>query len=500
MMPVFSLEILRKSIKQRPHLWTGILMSVLFLGILTALPLRRAALIGPDEGFELLKGFMVSHGFHLYTSVWNDQPPVHTLLLAGVFQLFGPSAFAARLLTVAFALLLLFSLVFLIRRYESPLTALLCVLLLFCAPWFLVLATSAMLELPALAVGYLSAVMLISSQVMPSSRRIFASGIIFGIALMIKLTIALLLPGILISLIAASGSVLVRKDFLKGLKCCSIWALGVFIAVGLIFILCPGLSISTLLSDHFNAHLQKVIAENHPDLYFNPLQLLRQHPEAMAALPSALILAYLTDRLKTILFPLINLLVAVIVFWMHSPYWGYYYLHLAIPFAWLCAVGIMLPFRQAFGTQITKSHVSLTHLGWLCLGSVLLSYAAVQSGSREWKIIYNIRNVERVEDSRLIAEVRRNRSENAFIYSVRPEYAFYSGMPSIPELAIMPLKRYASGFLDDQVTRDMLNRYKPALLILDDKPQQPEKWKNLLGAYEEKAEGDGFALYIRKLP
>src|SRR5579859_5817859 len=55
-------------------------------------PLGTAFQFGPDEGYEFMKAFLVSVGHPLYSEIWNDQPPLHTEILALLFRLFGPSA------------------------------------------------------------------------------------------------------------------------------------------------------------------------------------------------------------------------------------------------------------------------------------------------------------------------------------------------------------------------------------------------------------------------
>jgi len=70
-------------------------------------PLRTALEFGADEGYELMKAFLVSLGHPLYREVWNDQPPLHTELLALLFRVFGASAYVGRLLSVGFAMALL---------------------------------------------------------------------------------------------------------------------------------------------------------------------------------------------------------------------------------------------------------------------------------------------------------------------------------------------------------------------------------------------------------
>src|SRR5437016_1003012 len=91
--------------------------------IICAAPLRTALEFGTDEGYELMKGFLLSRGFALYSEIWSDQPPLHTALLAFLFKLFGPSALAARLLSVAFAALALWSFHELIRSRSGIIAA-----------------------------------------------------------------------------------------------------------------------------------------------------------------------------------------------------------------------------------------------------------------------------------------------------------------------------------------------------------------------------------------
>ena len=91
--------------------------------------------LGGDEGYELIKGFMCWQGFEMYGSFWNDQPPFHTGLLHALFTSFGPSVFAAWLLSVAFAALLLVSLGEIIRRQFGLLAGLMALVLLIGSPY-----------------------------------------------------------------------------------------------------------------------------------------------------------------------------------------------------------------------------------------------------------------------------------------------------------------------------------------------------------------------------
>jgi hypothetical protein len=124
---------------------------VAFCLLVLLLPLPTAVQIGADEGFELAKATMFLHGYRSYTGFWNDQPFLHTFLVAQVLKHVSPSIFAARLVTVAFAGLLLFPLFVICERVHGPVVAGLAGLLLLASPGFVELSASCMLEIPALA-------------------------------------------------------------------------------------------------------------------------------------------------------------------------------------------------------------------------------------------------------------------------------------------------------------------------------------------------------------
>ena len=50
----------------------------------------------PDEGVNLMKAALVANGYHLYDQIWNDQPPILTLILAATHWLFPYDVGVAR--------------------------------------------------------------------------------------------------------------------------------------------------------------------------------------------------------------------------------------------------------------------------------------------------------------------------------------------------------------------------------------------------------------------
>ena len=51
-------------------------------------PLGKALEFGGDEGYKWMKAPLVSRGHPLYHEIWHDQPPLHTELVAFLFQVF----------------------------------------------------------------------------------------------------------------------------------------------------------------------------------------------------------------------------------------------------------------------------------------------------------------------------------------------------------------------------------------------------------------------------
>src|SRR5262245_28065111 len=58
----------------------GLILFV-FLVLQFFLPLGSAIKIGADEDYELTKATLCLRGYHLYTEIWNDQPPLYPFLI-----------------------------------------------------------------------------------------------------------------------------------------------------------------------------------------------------------------------------------------------------------------------------------------------------------------------------------------------------------------------------------------------------------------------------------
>jgi hypothetical protein len=213
----------------RPRLpaasWLCCLLAV-FIVVQYLLPLGTAVQIGADEGFELAKTELCLTGHKLYSDVWNDQPPLHTFLLTKLVSLTEPgklkelssstpqaagmvrpahSVLWPRLLTSGFTVLLLVSFFGLVRRVHGLFVAVLATGLLMVSPGFIELSASCMLEIPALALA-VCGMKILQERTEGTEKgrdekgrkagiiRLVLAGILFGLALQIKLVPMFLMP------------------------------------------------------------------------------------------------------------------------------------------------------------------------------------------------------------------------------------------------------------------------------------------------------------------
>ena len=224
------------------------------LFIVSAAPLGTALEFGTDEGYELMKGFLLSRGFALYDQIWSDQPPLHTALLAFLFRLFGPSALAARLLSVAFAALALWSFYELIRSRSGIIVAWIGTVLLALSPHFLQLSVSAMIVLPAMGLGLFSVWILFQYRPELGRWLLFCSGLTMGLALQIKLAAALFFPALVIELflVHRRGSEAYRLTWHPFARSVLVWNDGAVLGFDCLWALFPAANADFLLGTHFS--------------------------------------------------------------------------------------------------------------------------------------------------------------------------------------------------------------------------------------------------------
>jgi hypothetical protein len=175
-----------------------VVVLALLLGVFVLLqclmPLTTAIKVGADEGFEYAKATLALKGYQFYTDVWNDQPLLHTFLITQVLRHLSPSVLGPRLVTSAFALLLLGSLFLISYRLQGLLVATLATALLIASPGFMELASSCMVEVPALAPAVAALCVLLVARGTWFPLPEVLAGALFAAALQIKFIGVIYLP------------------------------------------------------------------------------------------------------------------------------------------------------------------------------------------------------------------------------------------------------------------------------------------------------------------
>lgn len=266
----------------------GILVVLL---VLTSETLRSALAISGDEGFEVTKALLWTKGYALYDPVWNNQPPLHTVLLGLLFKLLGPDIGAARGLALCFGLLLVSGCFTIVRRRWGMLAAYVAAASLITAPEVLKLSLAAMLEVPAFAVAAwsLTALRYRSLSSRPVTSVLF-SACLMAVALQIKFTAGLIAPAICTEVIASTCREVRPATLAKACVPCGYWvvtAVAVFLGISLVL----GASYEQMVASLFSPKLfeyvnsQETLAFS-PSVWYDHLRELLAHYWASPRLSS----------------------------------------------------------------------------------------------------------------------------------------------------------------------------------------------------------------------
>jgi len=474
-------------------------VTAVYLIIVLTLPLATAFQFGEDEGFEVIKPLLCNKGHALYTEIWNDQPPVLTRLLAVTFKVFGTSIWTARCVAVAFGLVLLVSFFELVRRRTGDWAAILTSLLLLTAPSVLLLSVSIMLELPAFATAIAAAWVL---EIWGNKRHwlwLVISGALMAVALQIKLTSALVLPAVGLQLCGFVRQKPTRAWLQRILSRGSVWVLSLMMLYALIGFTWGRGSLATSWRSHTSTQTIAGL-DDAQNRKFDP-HLLLVHLESVLTGAVAVVLAARQKRMREIFFPLVLLATAVFVHTFHRPWWNYYYLHFAIPIAWLTGWGIHEILCALLRFYATTQFSLLSLRGWKMLVLCLLAALPLARSERRFEgILGDLRQRPSFESNSIISKMKKHAAETKWVYSESGIYPFLVGLPVPPELAIIMPKRFWSGQITTAKIIETCRRYVPEMIILPIQSTSFE-WEDFLQSRYSRATNDNASvLFIQKTP
>jgi hypothetical protein len=448
--------------------------------ILSLLPLRTAFQFEDDEGFEVIKPFMVNQGYALYKDVWNDQPPVYTVVLSGAFKAFGPSIFSARCVAAAFGIIFLGVYYELVRRRSGQWTGLAATFLLLAAPSTLILCSSVMLEVPAMGMALASVLCVFAWRQRKWWFWLAASGAVMGCALQIKMTAALVIPAIIVELALECMATRSKRWLPALVSKAAIWGTSVLALAMLIGLTWGRGSLGTSWKSHTS--VEAVAGMDLPKDHVFNAGFIKDHIECVIAGLAGIVLGCKWGKVRELAFPVTMLFTVCAVHAVHRPWWNYYYVHIAIPLAWLAGWMVVELARRAMARQQNGQFNLRMRPTWVMMGLCLLAALPLARSERRLELVVkDLRHCEPASTNGILDKMKIYAGQTKWVYAADGMYPFQARLPVPPELAIVMPKRFWSGQITTTEIIDTCRRYQPEMIILP-KPGGDAEWQPFLKA------------------
>jgi hypothetical protein len=229
------------------------------------------------------------------------------------------------------------------------------------------------------------------------------------------------------------------------------------------------------------------------------LDMPLDHSECIIAAAVALVMLGRQKRWRELSFPLALLLTAVAVHTVHRPWWGYYYLHFAVPLAWLAGLATSEVLKVISGSLKSRNSRDTSLAAWKWVGlCALLALALAVAEARLEGSVRAIRRAPKASDSVVLAKMKQYADRTHWVYVQPVIYPFHAGLAVPPEVAVVMLKRYWSGQITPEQIVETCRRYKPEQLLLY-QSRVGSEWKELLKSdYETAYQDTNYVLFVTK--
>ncbi len=442
----------------------SIILFALFIFAIRFGPITQSFELDYDEGLNLIKALLYSRGFAFYSQIWNDQPPLFTVILSSWLNLFGQSILAARILSLLFSSLLIWCFYQLIRQDNGNITALIASVLLFTSWLYIRLSISVMIGLPSLSLAMLSIYLISLYKKNHLKKYLLFSGIVFALSLQTKAFTLFLIPLIMMylwnfgmNLSQNKNNKNIRHIFYSLLQWMGILS---FTYLIIAFIFGQFSHHEQLVQTHLNQPIITEI-ENYNNLYYLNFMTAQDRDYIFLAVMGILTIIY--NKNKNGLFPITWLATSILILLFHKPIWYHHYHLISIPICWLAAYAIA-PIIDLFSQNWHGNFKSFLKFISL-LNLIIISLISVIFVS----LIFLTPPITKggpPKDLQLLQSVLKYKSSTNWVFTDRPIYAFYANLPVPPEMAVISSKRINSGKLTHQEMLGILKKYRPEQIVI----------------------------------
>ena len=499
---------------------TGILVPLAFLLLL----LWRAPHLDShdwdyDEGINLMKALLVGRGYHLFSEIWSDQPPLLTITLAGLFRATGPSVAAARVLVMLLSALLLWAFYLAVRTslltpsrkgvfQEGPegaatVLALLACGLLIISEFYLRLSGAVMVGLPSTALGMVALMLLVVRR--PTWPWLLAAAVIMALALQTKLLAAIIVPATVVAIYVNTKDEDVQgiwSGWQRRVGRVITWGAMTGAAYLLLGLALGALHFDLLFGTHLGAMTANVQNFVEEASGFFP-HFVEQHTAYLLLGAGGLVFAAYR-RTLSVLVPLAWLVSAALVFSVQRPLWYHHTLLLSVPLTWLAVYGLagilwLLQFgwqRRHSAAGIVAGLLGIAAAG--CIVAVLWFYPNPLPDRLAWQMaIYRPNYIQQVAD-RLQADAGATDKSN-WIFTDHPFYAFQAGLAVPPEIAVLSRKTLEANIIRQEQLAKVLRDYAPQFVLFErfTDSYSPEVMDEIHAHYNKEIEEGPARYYIR---
>lgn len=459
---------------------------------------RQPLSLGGDEGMEFSKAMVLVKEPGAAATMWNDQPWLYSQMLALSWTTTLHWA-PARMLSAGMFAAMVIAVWSILGARASWLARVVVLLVLLLGAQSSKLICSAMLELPACASVICGGALLCRA----SKRAWLAGGLLIGLGISIKLTAAILLPAVAAMVLqhiwqnTTAGPAKVRRCA-AGVSRAALWSgVGAICVVLCSMLLAPHWGMRSLLQSHVSASAGMPASER----AVHTLRLVEFLEFPAVLLLAAMAFARVADpaakRART--FGVCGILTAGLVHLNQQPFWSYYMFHFAPPAAALAGIAadsaarwLKSAWQNGPSQMAGREQVALAMVLFIPAFAVAFE---IPGGIRSLREVFGAEPSMR---NPIVMELFKHKANIQRGYSADPIYLAQAGIVSIPDLALMPAKRFWSGALTEQQVCEIVQKSPPEAIILQQTGQScPEEWEKILTTrYVPVAADRAYVLYL----